>query len=287
LTQIASIFGQKLPLSSVFEAPTIEKLARLLEQQAPVRTSKRRSSLVKIQDSLSRRPPFFCVPGNLGNVFVDFEYLYRHLGQDQPFYGFQDGLGNPSKIETLAARYVEDIRRIQPDGPYFLGGICFGGPVVFEMAQQLVQQGQRVPFLALIEPATLPLPGANSYTDLFNDIWKRFTRPRAATKKTIKMNSMELITFLRLRVKLIANIWSLKQYAPRPYLDRFHLFLTKESLAKDSFLCWREFAVRGAEVQEIPGTHRSITGDSVRIEEQQMRVLGEKIKAGIDNVLME
>ncbi len=288
LTQISGSFGQKLPLSAIFEAPTIEKLAGLLEKQAPVRSAaKRRSSLVKIQEGESRRPPFFCVPGNLGNVFVDFEYLHRPLGSEQPFYGFQDGLGNPSDVRALAERYVEDVRRVQPEGPYFLGGICFGGPIVFEMAQQLRRQGQRVPFLALIEPATLPLPGANSYADLFDDIWKRFTRSRGGARKTVKMNLNEFITFLRLRVKLVANIWSLKQYAPQPYPDHLHVFLTKESFTKGSFLGWRDFAVGGAEIQEIPGTHRSITGDNERIEEEQMRVLGEKIKVGMDHALAE
>ncbi|HEY9151630.1 MAG TPA: beta-ketoacyl synthase N-terminal-like domain-containing protein, partial [Anaerolineales bacterium] len=187
LTRIASVYGKKLPMSTIFESPTIEKLSGLLDQQVAAPKSRRRSSLVKIQEGRSSRPPFYCVPGNLGNVFVDFEYLYRHLGSDQTFYGFQDGLGNPSKIETLAARYIEDIRRIQPDGPYLLGGVCFGGPVAFEMAQQLRQQGQQVSFLALIEPATLPLPGMNSYRDLFDDIWKRFTRTHDSTGRNIKM----------------------------------------------------------------------------------------------------
>lgn len=287
LTQIANVYGKKLPMSAIFESPTIEKLAILLVQPAVISKSIRGSSLVKIQEGISSRPPFYCVPGNLGNVFVDFEYLARHLGSDQPFYGFQDGLSNPYQIEALAVRFVEDIRRIQPEGPYLLGGVCFGGPVVFEMAQQLRQQGQKVSFLALIEPATLPLPGANSYRDLFNDIWKRFTRSRHATGKitATKMNLNEFMTFIRLRVKLVANIWGLKKYSPHSYPDPVHVFLTKESIEKKSFLGWRKFGGSGTDIQEIPGTHRSITGDNERIEEDQMRVLGQKIKAGIDHIL--
>lgn len=287
VAQIGNTFGKRLSLPSIFEAPTIEKLARLLEPEAPARTSKRQSSLVKMQSGSPGRPPFFCVPGNLGNVFVDFEYLYRRLGPDQPSYALQDGLGNPSNIKTLAAHYVRDIRRVQAEGPYLLGGVCFGGPVVFEMAQQLIQQGQHVSLLALIEPATLPLPGANSYWSFFDDIWERSRRPPGRRRTTVKMTLGEWLTFLRLRFKLIANVWSLKQYAPSPYPDHMHLFLTKESLAREYPRRWSDFATGGADVQEIPGSHRSVTGDNVPIEEEQMRVLGEKIRAGIDRALAQ
>ncbi len=288
LTQVASRFGKKLPLSAIFEAPTLGKFTSFLDQpiqQAPQKRIKRRSSLIKIQDGQTR-PPFFCVPGNLGNVFVDFEYLYRHLGKDQPFYGLQDGLGNPSKVKTLAARYVEDIRRVQPEGPYHLGGVCLGGVIAFEMAQQLTEQGQSVGYLALVEPATLSLPGANSYRDLFNDIWIRFTRPRSSSSgNAIQLSLNELITFVRLRIKLIVNIWSLKQYSPRPFPGHLNVFLTRESSNEKSFQSWRNFSSNKVEIQEIPGTHRSITGDNQRIEEDQMRVLGEKIRRGIDEAL--
>ena len=287
LTKIAGIYRIKLPMSLIFESPTIEKLAGAIDHKPAIKKTVRRSSLVKVHEGRSTNPPFYCVPGNLGNVFVDFEYLHRYLGPDQTFYGFQDGLGNPSKIKTLAAHYVEDIRRIQPEGPYLLGGICFGGPVVFEMAHQLQQLGQQVPFLALVEPATLPLPGANSYGDFFNDIWKRFTRSRKSGGRNIKMNLNEFVTFIKLRVKLVANIWELKQYLPHPYPGAFQIFLTKESIEKESFLGWKKFGGTGTEVQEIPGTHRSITGDNERIEEGQMQVLGEKIKAGIEQVLKQ
>ena len=92
---------------------------------------------------------------------------------------------------------------------------------------------------------------------------------------------------IRLRMKLVANLWALKRYSPAVYPGRFHLFLTKESLAHSPRLGWTELAVGGVEVHEIPGTHRSITGDSARIEEAQMQVLGEKLRACMDNALMD
>ena len=70
--------------------------------------------------------------------------LARHLGPDQPFYGIEarglDGAEEPFvDVKTMAGYYVDLIRTIQPHGPYALGGLCFGGVIAFEMAQQLRQ----------------------------------------------------------------------------------------------------------------------------------------------------
>jgi len=282
--QIAKTFDKKLPLATIFEAPTIEQLAHILDQEV---VSITQSSLVKIQDGQSR-PPFYCLPGNLGNVFTDLRHMSRHLGLDQPFYGLQDGLGHPSKVEALAAHYIEDIRKAQPEGPYFLGGVCSGGVVAFEMAQQLLRQDQPVALLALVEPASLPLPGARSYFDLATEIWLRFTQHRGDHMRSVSnLGSSERIMYIRLRMKLVANLWALKRYIPQPYPDRIHLFLTKESLTQSPRLGWREFAAGGIEVHEIAGTHRSITGDYAKIEEAHMQVLGESLRTSMDKVLQD
>jgi thioesterase domain-containing protein len=140
-----------LPLATLYEAPAIEDIARILERK-PV--SSRWSSLVEIQSSGSR-PPFFCFHGEGGNVLI-YRKLARHLGADQPFYGLQSqGLdGNSPLLKTIdemAALYVKEIRSVQPHGPYFLGGYCLGGTVAYEAAQQLHAAGEEVALLALFD----------------------------------------------------------------------------------------------------------------------------------------
>jgi thioesterase domain-containing protein len=56
-----------------------------------------------------------------------------------------------ASVEDMAADYVREIRDMQPKGPYFLGGFCFGGLVAFEMAQQLREAGEAVALLALFD----------------------------------------------------------------------------------------------------------------------------------------
>lgn len=127
-------------------------------------------SLVEITPALPSaepaRPPFFCVHPAGGDVLCFFP-LARSLGADQPFYGFQaagleDGREPRSSIEEMAAAYVEEMRGVQPAGPYRLGGWSFGGLAAFEMARQLRARGEEVALLAVIDtgpgvPEWMPL----------------------------------------------------------------------------------------------------------------------------------
>lgn len=143
--------GRELPLATLFKAPTIEQMADLLEQEQ-WRPSP--DSLVPIK-STGNKPPFYCVHGAGGNV-VQFGGLARFLSVDQPMYGLQSqGLdkGKPvhTRIENMASHYIEEIRRFQPEGPYLIGGSCFGGLVAYEMARQMTAQGMQVDLVALLD----------------------------------------------------------------------------------------------------------------------------------------
>lgn len=149
--QIEQVFKVKLPVATLFEAPTIEELARILRREAPASGW---SPLVNIQP-LGSRPPFFCMHGAGGNVLV-YRDLARHLGNDQPFFGLQcqglDGTRPPlTRVEDMAALYVKEIRHARPHGPYLLGGYCGGGTIALEVAQQLHAAGEKVALLALFD----------------------------------------------------------------------------------------------------------------------------------------
>ncbi len=82
--------------------------------------------------------------------------LARYLDAEQPVYGLQayglNGAHPPHRtVEDMATHYIDEIRSLQPRGPYRLAGFCFGGLVAYEMAQQLHAQGQVVSFLALFD----------------------------------------------------------------------------------------------------------------------------------------
>jgi amino acid adenylation domain-containing protein len=157
MEQIYTRFRQRLPMAVLFEDPTIAHLAACLEQHQPPIWS----PLVPIQPH-GTKPPIFCVHGLGGSVF-NYVELGQALGPDQPFYGLQalgldDDQPPHTSIEELATAYLQAIRAHQPQGPYYLSGWSFGGMVAFEMAQQLLRDGEQVALLALIDS----LPGRHS-----------------------------------------------------------------------------------------------------------------------------
>ena len=141
-TKIARAFGREVPLSVLFKSPTVALLANELRQQT---RAAEYPTVVAIQENGSRTP-FFCVHGGAGSTLF-LHQISRRLGPDQPFYGIEpEGLGGErflhTTVEAMATHYLSEIQKIQPTGPYFIGGYCFGGLVAFEMAQQLLLRGE-------------------------------------------------------------------------------------------------------------------------------------------------
>jgi thioesterase domain-containing protein/acyl carrier protein len=156
VVEIQKTLGVALPITVLHEAPTIERLARIVE--GPGGTD-RQSCLAGLQPR-GVRPPFFCVHGAGGSV-LGLTGLANHFPSDQPFYGIRAACCYRNEryfesVEELAAHYVKAVRAVQTHGPYFLGGYSFGGSVALEMAQQFRRSGEWVAFLAILDHTPPP-----------------------------------------------------------------------------------------------------------------------------------
>jgi phthiocerol/phenolphthiocerol synthesis type-I polyketide synthase E len=228
--QLEMVFDVKLPLVTLFEAPTIGELAKIIEREAP---KSRWSSLVIIQPK-GWRPPLFCMHGAGGNVLI-YRELSKRLGDEQPFYGLQspvlDGNGQPhTRIEDMASVYVREIRSVQPRGPYYVGGYCFGGTIAYEVAQQLCAQGEEVALLALI--------------DTHN--WSKLPIFTLRTKAVMAFESMlfHVLNYLRLDTKGKREFRSQKFRILRDRIPHSHAFLSTK-LAYNSSLPKSNLALLG------------------------------------------
>lgn len=143
--------GLRLPLATIFDAPTVRRLAASLREEG---WKSSRGSLVTLKATGSRPPLFFVSAGD-GNS-VGFGALARRLGNDQRFYALQPrGLNGGARlhgtVEAMASHYVREIRRVQRHGPYLLGGRCLGAVVAYEMARRLEARGEEISLLVALD----------------------------------------------------------------------------------------------------------------------------------------
>ena len=149
--EIENRFDVKLSLTSLFPHATIESLATQIQVSDRQPSDQ---SLVTIRVG-SQKLPLFCVHPLSGGILC-YQDLTCHLDNEQPVYGLQDPRLNSRvlsyyQVEELATRYLQEIRQLQPHGPYQVCGWSFGGLVAFEMAQQLHLMGEDISMLVLID----------------------------------------------------------------------------------------------------------------------------------------
>lgn len=310
--------GKKLRLCTIFQQPTVARLAKAL-QEANTRVE---HSIVEIQPHGSK-PPLFLVHGVGGGMFWGYNNLARGLGPDQPVYGFKsrglDGLEEFTTIEEIATQYVGDLLKFQPRGPYYLGGYCFGGNVAYEMARQLRARNREVALLLLINcwsnnssymrfrptPRVLWSATLNFIIRLQHQVRAGLENPRAFLKWRAAWIARRLKACIagdareRLSVEDIVNMSSQSEeektlwrthvhawlnYFPQPYDGRVVLFRTRGHPLVCSFdpkMGWGDLAAGGVEVRVCRGDHESI------LEEQNAGEVARELKRVLEGMSFE
>jgi thioesterase domain-containing protein/acyl carrier protein len=321
--KIKKQWGVDAPISVLFEAPTIAKVSDLLRAElgsldagapppAP-RGPKHRFLVAMNEVGATRKSPFFLVSGMFGNV-LNLRHLAAHLGKDQPVYALQAkglyGEDEPHRrFEEMAADYLREVRTVQPEGPYLLGGFSGGGITAFEMAQQLVAEGEEVAALILLDsrppPKDCPHP---SPRDRALIQWQRLRRkgPAYVAEWAIDRARWELgkrqrrrqpqqreLTPAEFRSEQIELAFreALAHYALRPYPGKLVLFRPPLDTAHDlgggrvanserelvehaNF--WRAWAPGGVDVHVVPGDHDAM------VLEPSVRVLAARVRAVLE-----
>jgi amino acid adenylation domain-containing protein len=286
MTMLEKETGKRLPLASLFEAPTVEKLSKLLTGEN--KQSSGYDSLVPIKPE-GAKTPLYIVHGFGMNVLL-FNNVAKNMDADQPVYALQaKGLNTDSlddsfeTMEDIAGYYVSEILRQNPDGPYALAGYSLGGIIVFEMAKQLKAKGKEIKMLAMFDTYA---DNSNYFNPFLLNVTKKFRRQfpkmlfilRSFARQPwqtflyqaefVKSKFRKLFVERRNKEegpsydkKLEAKYeYAYVHYKMTPYDGSIDLFKVKTRLYYLDdliFLGWKQFAQRGVNVYEIAGDHQT------------------------------
>jgi amino acid adenylation domain-containing protein len=300
--KIEQVFGRVFSLATLFEAPTVKDLSNIIDQKQSLAAE---SCLVPIQPKGSK-PPLFLVHARGTSVLV-YRSLATYLGTERPVYGIQpQGLNGEAEIlttvEEMAAYYLQEIKKIQPIGPYSLGGYSFGGELAFEMSRQLHQQGEKVDKLILLDSnaptSNKRLPFSQRINIHFHNLQKRkhkYIIERALDWKRWLQDDLQY-NFQKLAVKVFRYLnlpLSLKLYnilieerndkaranhQLKFYPGKVTLMRTQGSLGgvgrqRDEYLGWKNLVGQEIDIYSVPGHHLSM------LEEPNVQQLADVLKS--------
>ncbi len=338
--KIRKKYGTDLPISTLFDAPTIAQTAVIVREEgglAPLRAestpagplrethadgaepessavrarnanggaaqNSRWTSLVTMQGEGDGRP-FFCVAG-MGGTLNNLRKLSVLMGKTRRIYGLQppgaagDG-GRLYEVEALAAHYVGEIRRVQPSGPYFVGGYSGGGVAAYEMARQLEREGEKVAFLGFLDSFSPALPirplvervrihARRARLQGASYVVGTFGRRLASETQALRLKlsrQLEKMFSERYRYDALKDSWVIaeRRYRPEPWSGRATLFRAQAEVALSLWTAvevseahgWERYLQGGVDVVICPGDHESMC------EEPHVRVLAQRLAEALD-----
>jgi len=295
----------RLPLVALLKHPTVKKLAAYMDREFIVW-----DSLVPLKPE-GTKPALYVVHGANHNVLM-FNALAHKLDKDQPVFGLQsrglNGVTEPhDSIDQMAADYIAEIVKSNPDGPYALGGFSYGGIVAYEMARQLMAQGKKVTIMAQFDTYVYP---SYYYT---NPLKKKVLMSLFQMGKVVflsfnmfasKKHFVRRKELLKIQIKGIFLKWKYgkeKQYEMQfnvPYkMQENHekateaYTITPQDIVIDLFraeeeinfvhdhdlLGWRKMGGRGIRKHMVPGNHVDM------FEKPHVDTLAEKLQYVLDN----
>ncbi|QSJ17771.1 polyketide synthase dehydratase domain-containing protein [Nostoc sp. UHCC 0702] len=323
--RILKKLGVDISIIKFLENPTIENLTTEVLTQLPTAKSlqtvvasseKLPLELVPLQIQGSKPPLFFAHP--LAGVVFPYYELATHLDSERPFYGLQSiGLLNQDEpltsVEEMAATYIEALKKVQPSGPYYLGGWSLGAYIAWEMAVQLTQAKEEVAFLGIVDippPAVGEIANFNflskflltqvllyvwPYVYDFLGIENAIATQKQKQPQNLSLLHIRILQFFqkfgyripaaaRLLRVLQANTKAMSNYMPPLYGGKMTLLRTDKPMGNsfdEPTLGWNKFAKAEVEIHLFPGNHFTL------LRQPHIHTLAQQLKSLLDKAEIE
>ncbi len=290
--RIREHFGVQISVREFFEATQLNTMAAWIMAQTIVgmESPSGISALVTLRSTGSKPPLFFVPPA--ASTAVQFKRLAQYLGEDQPVYAFEypgmDGKIEPlTSIPDMAKIFIKEILKIQPLGPYYVAGMCYGGIVAFEVAQQLLGSGLSVAFLGILDSNTAPRK--NKPLAYYGYVLRQFIHKNILGREGMvgklfprkRRGELDLEDPFVQRIYQVfkANHYAGLQYTSPPYPGLITKFSTDWPIAKQATRFWRNATTVGLEDHVVPGSHiRRSPDDTHMLDEPNIQVVAQKLR---------
>ena len=289
VAKIRALTGRDVSIATFLHASTIEQLAAAIREgeYGP-------AGLVVLREGQRERPLF--IIHSFASTLLELWALGRELKCERAIYGIEarglrDGEVLHSNLENMAAEYIQQVRTIQPHGPYALAGFSFGGLIAFEMAQQLVQSQEKIELVALVDTQVDErcLPFAAWLAHQRNRLAIDLRELRGRSPRQVVAYVFLKLSHLADRVRLLAgrspelsgmdeqafgeltlppNMRRVRDglrvamaaYRPKPYRGKVTYFQASipNPRLPNPVGFWRSICQGGLEVIEAPGTHSNL-----------------------------
>jgi nonribosomal peptide synthetase DhbF len=262
LSRIHGTLGVNLAISHLFKTPTVAELALKLRHP---------TDRDIFDTTLSLRtggnlPPIYCIHHGFGLSWC-YARLMQYICKDYPIYGLQarhlsEPEYLPQSIEEIAADYIDQIRKIQPAGPYQLIGWSFGGLVAFTIAALLQKQGCDVSLLSLIDvypPVIQETPLSITRESIFSSLSQHLGYDTGNESLDISNLIDELPGDLM--IETYENCMTvMNTFVPKHYDGNLVLFTSIESKTSDVFDpdVWLKYVSGEILVYPVPFKHRDL-----------------------------
>ncbi|HYH80107.1 MAG TPA: thioesterase domain-containing protein, partial [Longimicrobium sp.] len=274
--------GVDVALASIFSHPTVESLAAKVRG---VETRGRDDRAIAIRPD-GVEAPLFLVHEGSGSVAYA-QVLHPHLDPAIPVYALPAASASHpplGTVEEMAARLLERVREVQPEGPYRLAGWSFGGTLAYEMAAQLAARDEAVEFVGMIDTYYLPESSGDGGDDF--GLMLHLLRMAEAVEGGASgaeaeegdAGGTDLEAFVHrcrergllpahvtvahareMQARLRATRRALRAYDPRPLEIPVHLFPAERSGGADPRRGWQALLDDASlRVTPVPGTHLSM-----------------------------
>ena len=288
MAEMFTATNTRFPISILFQYPTIKELSLFVDNKYdwPYKC------LIAIKPT-GKKDPLYIVHG-IGLNLLNLQPLIMELDIDQPVFGLQalglDGSENEplDRMDKIAAYYISEIIKHNPNGPYVLAGYSFGGIIAYEMVSQLKEMGKEVRLLIMFDTVlNIPIYQFNLAKKIYIKVLRQLYKLKFRTKSFLKYpyKNIQFLKNYYVNHLFIRTINRLKgDYKKSNNKDHFQQIVNNLSFAKEQYIIkpkdikieyikpeerlnyiddpkyfgWKEIALKGISVYEVPGEHETM-----------------------------